>query len=159
MEKENKIVESLKNFLKENVLEVKIPRERRIFIRIKSEALKDAAKHLVKDLGFKHLSTITGIDLGEQIEVIYHLAHKGSIELSLRLTVPKKNPTIPTITDVIPGAILYEREVHDLLGVTFEGHPDLSPLVLPEGWPKGVYPLRKEQTLEKLQELTKDKRR
>ena len=159
MERENKVVESLKNFLKENVLEVKIPRERRIFVRIKNTALEDAVKHLVKDLRFKHLSTITGIDLGEQIEVIYHLAHKGSIELSLRLTVPKKNPIIPTITDVIPGAVLYEREVHDLLGVIFEGHPDLSPLVLPEGWPKGVYPLRKGHTLEKLQELTKDKRR
>lgn len=159
MERENEIVEKLKSFLRENVLEAKIPRERRIFIRIKSEALKDTAKHLAKDLGFKHLSTITGIDSGEEIEVIYHLAHKGSIELSLRLTISKEKPIVPTITDVIPGAVLYEREVHDLLGVTFEGHPDLSPLVLPEGWPKGIYPLRKEHDLEKLRELTKDKRR
>ncbi|RLG90884.1 hydrogenase large subunit, partial [Candidatus Bathyarchaeota archaeon] len=65
-----------------------------------------------------------------------------------------EKPVVPTITDIIPGAVLYEREVHDLLGVAFEGHPDLSPLVLPEEWPERVYPLRKEYTLEKLRKLT-----
>lgn len=157
MERENEIAENLKSFLKENVLKVKIPRERRIFVHIKTGALKGAVKHLVKNLEFKHLSTITGIDTGDEIEVVYHLAQKGSLELSLKLTVSKEKPTIPTVTDVIPGAVLYEREVHDLLGVTFQGHPDLSPLVLPEGWPKGLYPLRKEHTVEELRELTSEK--
>jgi len=66
--------------------------------------------------------------------------------------VAKDKPILPTITDLIPGATLYEREVHDLLGITFKGHPDLSPLILPEGWPPDVYPLRKEWTIEKIQE-------
>lgn len=157
MEKEKEIVENLKKLLKEGLLEAKIPRERRILVCIRRTVLMEAVNHLVNDLEFKHLSTITGVDLGEEVEVIYHLAYEGSIELSLKLTVPRENPTIPTIADVIPGALLYEREVHDLLGVTFEGHPDLSPLVLPEGWPEGVYPLRKEHDLEKLQELLKPK--
>jgi len=157
MKRESEIAEKLREFLKENVLEVKIPRDRRIFVRVKNTALKDAVKHLVNDLGFKHLSTITGIDVVEEIEVIYHLAHKGSIELSLRVTVPKEKPIVPTVTDVIPGAVLYEREVHDLLGVEFKGHPDLSPLVLPEEWPNDIYPLRKEHSLEGLKELTSEK--
>lgn len=157
METENEIVENLKDFLKEKLVEAIIPRKRRIFVCIKKDALEEAAEYLVKDLKFKHLSTITGVDLGEEIEVIYHLSHKGSIMLSIRLAVSKKNPNIPTITDLIPGAILYEREVHDLLGVKFEGHPDLSPLMLPEKWPKGVYPLRKEYQLEHLKEMTSEK--
>lgn len=159
MEKENEIVENLKDFLKENLVKVAIPKKRRILICIKKDALKDAVKYLVKNLKFKHLSTITGVDLGEEIEVIYHLAYKGSIELSLGLTVPKNNPSVPTVTDLIPGAVLYEREVHDLLGVNFEGHPDLSPLMLPEGWPQDVYPLRKEHSLEQLREMTFKSRR
>ena len=157
MEKENEIVKKLKNFLKENLVRTTVPKERRIFVYIKKDALKDAVKYLVKDLEFKHLSTITGVDLGGKIEVIYHMAYKGSIVLSIRLTVSEKNPSVPTITDLIPGAVLYEREVHDLFGVNFEGHPDLSPLVLPEGWPQGVYPLRKEHKLEHLKEMTSKK--
>jgi len=156
MEKENEIVEKLKGFLKENFVKVTIPKQRRIFVYIKKDALKDAVKYLVKDLKFKHLSTITGVDLGEKIEVIYHLTHKGSIVLSIRLTVSEKNPSVPTVTDLIPGAVLYEREVHDLLGVNFEGHPDLSPLILPEEWPQGVYPLKKEYGLERLREITSE---
>jgi membrane-bound hydrogenase subunit beta len=157
MEKENEILEKLKDFLKENLVRANAPKERRIFVYIKKRGLKDAVKYLVTDLEFKHLSTITGVDLGEEIEVIYHLAHKGSIVLSIRLTVSKKNPSVPTVTDLIPGAILYEREVHDLFGVKFEGHPDLSPLMLPEEWPQGVYPLRKELKLEHLREITSQK--
>ncbi len=157
MEKENEIVEKLRNFLKKNLVRATVPRERRIFVYIKKDALKDAVKYSVTDLKFKHLSTITGVDLGGEIEVIYHLAYEGSIVLSIRLTVPKNNPNVPTVTDLIPGAILYEREVHDLLGVNFEGHPDLSPLLLPEEWPQNVYPLRKEHNLEQLRQMTSKK--
>lgn len=157
MEEENEIVEKLKNFLKENLVRATVLRERRIFVYIKKDVLKEAVEYLVKDLKFKHLSTITGVDLGGKIEVIYHLAYEGSIVLSIRLTVSEENPSVPTITDLIPGAVLYEREVHDLFGVNFEGHPNLSPLVLPEGWPQGVYPLRKEHKLEHLREITSKK--
>ena len=157
MEKENEIVEKLKSFLEENLVNVIIPRKRRIFVYIKRDALREAIEYLVKNLKFKHLSTITGVDLGERIEVIYHLSHEGSIMLSAKLTVLKKNPNISTITDLIPGAVLYEREVHDLLGVNFKGHPDLSPLMLPEKWPEGVYPLRKEHKLKQLRQITSEK--
>jgi len=157
MENENEIVENLKNSLKEGLVKATVPRERRIFVYVKKGALRDAVKYLAKDLEFKHLSTVTGVDLGGEIEVIYHLAYKGSIVLSIRLSVSKKNPSVPTITDLVPGAVLYEREVHDLFGVNFEGHPDLSPLMLPEEWPQGVYPLRKEHELEHLKEITSKK--
>lgn len=155
MEKE--IVEGLKSFLRENLVNVTIPRKRRIFVYIREHVLREAVNYLVKVLGFKHLSTITGVDLSTEIEVIYHLAYEGSIMLSLSFTVSKENPNAPTITDLIPGAVLYEREVHDLLGVKFEGHPDLSPLILPEEWPSDVYPLRKEYKPAKLKEMTSEK--
>ena len=150
---EDEIVSELRRSLKEDIIDVKIPRKRRIFVWIRSEAFKDAIRHL-KDMGFTHISTITAVDLKDNFEVIYHLAYKGSIELSLRFNVPKENPRVPTVTDVIPGAILYEREVHDLFGIDFTGHPDLIPLVLPENWPRGIHPLRKEYSLEDLRGST-----
>ncbi|MEM1607631.1 MAG: NADH-quinone oxidoreductase subunit C, partial [Candidatus Bathyarchaeia archaeon] len=62
---------------------------------------------------------------------------------TLRVKLPQNDYIIPTITDLIPGAMLHEREAHDLFGIRFEGNPDLRPLILPEDWPAGIYPLRK----------------
>ncbi len=151
LREEDQIVSKLRDTLGGDVSEVKIPRPRRIFIQVSKKTLKKAIQYLAQEAGFNHISTITGVDTEEQLESIYHLTHDGRIELSLKVQTPKDNPVLPTITDIIPGATLYEREVHELLGITFEGHPDLSPLVLPEGWPQDIYPLRKEWTIEKIQ--------
>jgi len=148
---ENEIVRKMKHLIGKNVLESEVPRPRRIFILVNEKAFGKAIRYLTKKMGFTHVSTITGVDVGKEIEVIYHLNRGGKIELSLKVRVTKDKPVLPTITDLIPGATLYEREVHDLLGVSFEGHPDLSPVILPEGWPPDVYPLRKEWTIEKVQ--------
>jgi membrane-bound hydrogenase subunit beta len=154
---ETQIVSSLKDAMGEALLEAKIPHPRRIFVHLSMETFKKAVGYLSQKAAFTHISAMTGIDVGKAIEVIYHLNRDGRIELSLKVQTPKDNACLPTITDIIPGAILYEREVHDLLGVAFEGHPDLSPLVLPEGWPSGVHPLRKEWTIEEIQkEISKE---
>jgi membrane-bound hydrogenase subunit beta len=148
---ENEIVRKMKHFIGKNVLESEVLRPRRIFILVDEKAFGKAIRYLTKKMGFTHVSTITGVDVGKEIEVIYHLNRGGKIELSLKVRVTKDKPVLPTITDLIPGATLYEREVHDLLGVSFEGHPNLSPIILPEEWPPDVYPLRKEWTIEKVQ--------
>ena len=144
------LLERLKNLIPhEWILSLKAPEPRRIFLSVKREHFKEAMTKILKDEEITHLSTITGVDLGEEIEVIYHLDKSGII-LSVKTTTPKSQPSLPTVTDLIPGAPLYEREVHELLGVTFDGHPGLSRLVLPEGWPPGLYPLRKEISIENI---------
>lgn len=135
----------------ENVLESRIPRERRVFITIEKDSLRDAVRYLRDDEGFTHITTISGIDSGEDIEVVYHLAKKD-LGLSIKLKAPMENPVLDSITDILNGAILYEREVHDLLGVVFEGHPNLDRLILPEDWPEGVHPLLKKWDLEKIRD-------
>jgi formate hydrogenlyase subunit 5 len=80
--------------------------------------------------------------LGNEIELNYHMACGGTVTLKNR--VSREKPVTQTITDILPGANLYEREVFDLLGVTFDGHPNLERLMLPENWPKGEYPLRRD---------------
>lgn len=108
-------------------------------------------ERLNRELEVKHASMITGIDLGDKIELIYHLwSDKLNKYILVRVKVEESKPNIPSLTRIIPGITLYEREVHDLLGVNFEGHPKLERLVLPDDWPENLYPLRKNVTLEEI---------
>ncbi|MBS7623763.1 NADH-quinone oxidoreductase subunit C [Candidatus Bathyarchaeota archaeon] len=151
--REEEIAQFLKTRLAEKLLEVRVQKRRRVFAVVMPSALEDAVRLLKDRFNMRHVSTVTGVDLGKKIGVYYHLMGRGEadsseIVLSLRADTPKDEPKLPTISRLIPGASFYEREVHDMFGVVFESHPDLSPLVLPEGWPEGLYPLRKECTLD-----------
>jgi len=140
---EKSLAEEVKRVFGEKVLELKTPRRRRVFVTVSSSDYKEFMKYLAQSMRITHISTITGADAGAKIEVMPHLFGWG-VELTVKTSVPKDKPECDTVTDIYPGAVLYEREVHDLLGVVFKGHPDLSRLVLPEEWPEGVYPLRKD---------------
>lgn len=134
------------NKLKQNmgtrcVFETSVPRARRIFVRVDKKCLRDTILFL-KNEGFTHLSAITGLEVNGEIELLYHLNREG-IELTVRIKLPLGEISVPTITDIIPGSSLYEREVHDLFGVKFERHPDLRRLILPDEWPEKTHPLRK----------------
>jgi Ni,Fe-hydrogenase III large subunit/NADH:ubiquinone oxidoreductase subunit C len=112
---------------------------------IKTDALthRDIIKILV-DLDEKTaVSAITGIDLGTNIGVFYHIRTSNPL-LTIQVEVPKENARIATINDIAPSAGLHELEVTDLLGVTFEGNPSSGHFVLPETWPDGIFPLRKD---------------
>ena len=156
---EREIVRKIKDVIGEDIIETKITRSRRIFIYVKESVLKRTIRYLNQKMNFTHLSTITGVDMGKKIEVIFHLNREGRIGLSLKVQVLGDKPSLPTITDIIPGAILYEREIHELLGVTFKGHPDPSPLLLPEEWPQGVYPLRKNWSIKQIEKIWKEGKR
>jgi len=144
--REQELVTDLKQRFNGKVTETLIQRPRRVFITITSDALTEIMSYVTQK-GYRHVSTITGLDLGQNLGVIYHLV-EANVVLSLRTVVPKSDPKLSTIVNMIPGAELYEREIHDMFGVVFQGHPDLSPLILPEKWPSGLYPLRKEWKVE-----------
>jgi len=114
-----------------------------MFVSVPLPQVKEVVKYLKENFGMTHITTISAIDVGENIEVIYHLFSNG-VALNLRTSAPKNNPVIDTITDVLPGAILYEREIQDLLGLKVQGHPDPRRLILSDDWEEGVYPLRKD---------------
>jgi formate hydrogenlyase subunit 5 len=144
MNKFEKAVDLIKNNLADAVVDLKVPREKKAYIFLKPERHRDAVSLLLKKVADTELSTITGVDLGNEIELNYHMVCEGTI--TLKNSVPKEKPVTKTITDILPGANLYEREVFDLLGVDFEGHPNLQRLLLPENWPQGNYPLRRDWT-------------
>lgn len=144
---EKEIVDKLKqNVGSKYVWETLVPRAGKVFVGIDKEKLKDAIRFLKTD-GFTHLSAITGLETEDGIELLYHLS-KEDVLLTIRVRLPLNETVIPSITNHIPGATLYEQEIHDLLGVNFEGHPNLAPLILPDDWPKNDYPLRKGRVAE-----------
>ena len=94
-------------------------------------------------LGLDLLESLTAIDWKDRLEVIYHLYSTTANQwLVLRAPLPTEDPKIPTISSVYRAADWFEREVYDLFGVHFEGHPDLRRIMTPDDWVG--HPLRKE---------------
>lgn len=114
-------------------------------IEIPAACLEDVVNVLRSTFSVHHLSTITGQDRGTALELMYHFWHGRGI--TLRIALPREDPCVPTLTGAIPGADFYEREVGEMLGVTFEGHPGPEHLLLPEDW-ESEPPLRKERPAE-----------
>src|SRR3954452_11973357 len=108
--------------------------------------LLEALRRVRHDLKFERLSTVTAVDrypAEPRFEVVYHL-HSIERNERLRLKAPVSGnaPSIESVTSVWRGANWYEREVFDLFGITFTGHPDLRRIMMPDDW-EG-HPLRKD---------------
>jgi len=107
-------------------------------------------EHICKIQEYPHLSVISSSDLGNSVELIYHFTiyyghHLKALSVGLGVTLPKHDLKIPTITDLIPGAIFTERETQEMIGVEIVDIPDNRRLFLPEDFPEGVYPWRKDE--------------
>ena len=115
---------------------------------VSTDTLADVARHCYEDpdLAFDFLVGVTGVDYIDHFEVVYHLLsikHNHSVVLKTR-AFTRESPSVPSVTDIWHGALLQEREVYDLMGIAFEGHPDLKRIMLWEGFPG--HPHRKDFT-------------
>ena len=103
---------------------------------------------LAKKVGLNYLDEITAVDLPEEnaIRVVYHLSCIPTIRRNLVLfvNVPREEPVVASVTPVYQAADWSEREVYDLFGVTFDDHPDMRRIMMPDDW-EG-HPLRKDYT-------------
>ena len=87
------------------------------------------------ELGFDYLRCISVVDYVERLEVVYHLfSLEKRHKMVIKTSVPLDAPIVPSVVSVWRTADWFEREGHDLFGVVFEGHPDLAPLLLYEGF-------------------------
>ena len=120
-----------------------VQRKRRIWVESPRESLIELLTFLSDELGFNFLCTISGVDTGEEFQLIYHLAHDAGIVLSVRTSAPHADPSFDTVSDIYKGCLLYELEARNLLGLTIRGIPEDISYPLPDNWPKSEYPLRK----------------
>jgi NADH-quinone oxidoreductase subunit C len=117
------------------------------WVLVQPQAIRDVCRYLCddRDLRFDSLSNQSGVDYKKDgyIEVVYHLYSYTYRHLAiLKVRTPRDDAVVPTVESVWKAAIWLEREIFDLLGVTFTDHPDLRRLLMPEDWVG--YPLRKD---------------
>jgi NADH:ubiquinone oxidoreductase subunit C len=138
------ILKSINGRFGDRVLKTDKKSARRAYIDIHPKDIVDVVSHVFKDLGLR-FNIATAVDDLDRIEILYHFSYdRSGVIISIRTMLSDKdNPRIDTITHVTRSAWWIEREMHELFGVEFEGNEDLRLLLLPDDWPKGVYPMRK----------------
>ncbi|MFH0764663.1 MAG: NADH-quinone oxidoreductase subunit C [Candidatus Omnitrophota bacterium] len=126
------------------VINVHKKNEKRAYIDIYPKDVVGFTRYIFKDLGLR-FNIASAVDDFDAMEVLYHFADdKDGFVISIRAVIKEKNdPRIDTITAVTKSAWWIEREMHELFGIEFNGNNDLRPLLLPDDWPRGVYPMRK----------------
>lgn len=119
---------------------------------VSPEDLREVAKFCRDELSFDYLIDITSVDnSGEEprFEIVYELYSTTlAIHLRLKLRISEEVGMVDTISDIWPTANWHEREIYDMMGIKFKGHPDLRRILMWDGYP--FFPLRKEFPLEGL---------
>jgi len=123
---------------------ITIQRARRVWVDVPLEQFHPVLDHCDGRLDVNILLTITGLDEAENFGVIYHMAGTDGIIVNLKVRVPKDKATLRSVTSRFPSAEAYERELKDLLGIEVTGLPEGPRYPLPDKWPDGQYPLRKD---------------
>ena len=135
--------ENIKESLGSRILDWQEKSSRRIYFTVKKEEIVETVKILFKELGLR-FATASGTDTPKAFEILYHFSFDKAGEFySVRVLLEdKKNPQVDSITPLFPGAEWIEREIWEMLGIKFIGHPNLKRLLLADDWPQGDYPLR-----------------
>ena len=154
---EKSITDNIKNKFGDDV-EVEFIKENRTKISVSKEKIYDVAKFIKDQTPFDHAESVTGVDFPDdkEIGITYHLGSYTNPEyakqvLALATRVPREeNPQpgndstkLTSLRDMFYSVEFHEREVFEMLGVYFEGHPDNRRLLLPEDW-ADLPPLRKD---------------
>ena len=144
-ETRDNILQDISEYLGDELLEVNLEQAYPL-LRISGNRLHDACRFLKNTLHFIYLNEIIGADRftsENRFEVIYHLISlRDRQRIFIKVYVDEEQPVLPTVSDIWKSANWNEREVYDMFGIRFEGHPDLRRIFLPEDFK--YYPLRKE---------------
>lgn len=96
----------------------------------------------LKSEGYDFPRAVSGTDMGYGVRVTLHLTRmKDLAKVTVHTDLPYEDPSVPSVTDLWPGVEWYEREAYDMLGIRFQGHPDLRRLLLEDEWE--LHPLLK----------------
>ena len=138
------LIKQIKERFKQDIIEFYDRSPNRIYVEIKPQAIVPVATYIFKDLKAR-FNIASGVDVRTHLEILYHFTIEYlSLILSLRVKLDRMNPSIDSLAPVFKGANWIEREMWELLGIEFKGHPNLKRLLLADEWPKGVYPLKRD---------------
>jgi len=138
------VLYDLRKKFKDDIIEVFDKSPKRVYVEIRPDSIVQVASYIFKDLKAR-FNTASGVDLRYHMEILYHfLIEDINLLISLRVKLQKPKLEIDSLSLIFEGANWIEREMHEILGINFRGHPDLRRLLLPDDWPDGVYPLRRD---------------
>ena len=138
----NEVLKNLKSKFKDDIIDIFDKSPNRVYIEINPESIIKVATHVFKDLKAR-FNIASGMDCRRHMEILYHFTIEDiNLMVSFRVKLAKDNLEIDSLAPVFEGANWIEREMNELLGIKFRGHPDRRRLLLPDDWPEGVYPLR-----------------
>jgi len=129
------------------ILRSDFPNDSRLYVYVEAQSLKAICRYIFRDLDARYIISIGADDrpYSGDFMVFHDFAFdKDKIILSIITQIPADNPKVDSISDIIPGANWAEREIMDMFGIVPVGHPYPKRLVLPDGWPDGLHPLRKD---------------
>lgn len=120
--------------------------EKRVYVSILPAHIHEVARICFKEFKLR-LCTISGVDNATDFELLYHFSCDTTGEIfTLRVRIEDRaTPSIQSITDIFQASNWVEREIYEMLGIKFLGHPNLTRLLLDDDWPMDNFPLRKKQ--------------
>jgi len=138
------ILQDLQQRFGGDIVDVFEKSDKRVYVSIKPQALKAVATYTFKELGAR-FNIASGVDMRQHMEILYHFTFDElNLVISYRVRLPKDNLVVDSLAPVFEGANWIEREINEMLGIRFNGHPELKRLLLSDDWPEGVYPLRRD---------------
>ena len=137
------VVQRVKDALGAKIKDLQVKWPHRVYVEVDPDDLPDVARCLFSELRARY-AIASGMEMEEGFEVLHHFAFdQDHVIVTVRVRADKENPSYESIAPIIEGAEFIEREMNELLGIEFRGHPDMRRLLLPEEWPEGVHPLRR----------------
>lgn len=144
MAAEGEVLAGLKERFGADVLrEIGIVRDRVVRVAIDRKDLVAVCRFLRDELAMEHLSCITAVDWRDRFECVYHLASwSRNVMVQITARIPHDDPRIDSVVPLWTGANVHEREAYDLMGIVFDGHPNLIRILMPKDYE--YFPLRKD---------------
>jgi NADH:ubiquinone oxidoreductase subunit C len=116
---------------------------RRIYLSVDAKDILECSRIIFKQFGFR-FATASASQTDSGFEILYHFSYDKAGEIyTVQVVQGKENPQIDSLSNLFPGASWMEREMWEMLGINFIGHPNLKRLLLAEDWPENEFPLRK----------------
>jgi NADH-quinone oxidoreductase subunit C len=168
LKREQQVVDALKKQFGDKLLEAEAQLERRVYVKVANPDHLEVLKFAKEKWNAWHMIAVSSVDTPDGvIAAVYHFdivpPHNDETAITVNLRIDCANRDDPRITStasIIPGAQFFEREAFDLMGIVFDDHPQLERLILPDDFPDGVHPLRKDFLLDiQKEELAKKEAR
>ena len=113
------------------------------FLQVDPKNVLNLSKTLREKYGFNYLANLTSVDYNDSFEMVYHIySIPENHKIAMKARVPRNKPEIDSVFSVWPTADWQEREIYDLMGITFKNHPNLVRILMPDDYTE--HPLRKD---------------